>query len=598
MHSRLLVGAAACLVALAPGVVAAQRGGRGAAPAAPPDMQTQKDIHIPLRDGVKLGADLYLPAGPGPFPVLLTITPYGKNGTSRSAPASVARGYAVIAVDSRGLRSSEGKWEPYIHEAQDGFDVQQWIGHQSWCDGNIGMFGTSYPAYTQVAPAQFRSQYVKALVPVSAQSDNFGSVWSSDGIFHLAFGPKWAASQEAIALKKPEPVADWTRVAWTLPLKSIPDMTGGVHSQFLADVIAHDSHDEFWKRMGIRDKYSEMDVPAFHETGWYDDLSAETQTNFIGMRSQSRSDHAKRFQKLLIGPWGHGVPRFPEGDWVFGDVNFGPDVKIDFQNMQARWFDYHLRKADNGIDKEAPVKIFVMGLNKWRDEQEWPLARARATRYYLHSKGFANSRFGDGVLSTEAPGDEQPDRYRYDPRSPVPTYGGHGCCDYAFAAIGPLDQRVTEERPDVLVYSTAPLTEDTEVTGMVEIQLAISTDVTDTDFFATLSDVYPDGKAIDVAEGEIRTRFRESIDKPKLLTPNKETPVTFKLWGTSNQFKKGHRIRIHITSSNFPRFSRNLNSGKAMGDETEQDIRVANQTIFHSAGHISSIVLPIIPNTP
>jgi len=587
---RSLGGALASLLGLA-ALAAAQRGG---APATPP---TQANVAIPMRDGTQLGADVYLPPGQPPFPVLLTITPYGKNGAGRGAAAQNARGYAVVAVDSRGLRASKGKWEPYIHEGQDGYDVQQWVGHQPWSNGKIGMFGTSYPAYTQVAPAPYRSEYVKAIVPVSAQSDNYGSVWASDGIMHLAFGPKWAAQQEAIAESKPEPVADWNRLAWVLPLKAIPDMTG-VRSPFLADVIAHDSHDAFWKAMSLRDKYPEMDVPALHVTGWFDDLSMETQINFIGMSNHSKTDGARRWQRLLIGPWGHGVPRFPDGDWVFGDVNFGPDVRIDFQAMSARWFDYHLKGVQNGVEKEAPVKIFVMGANKWRDEQEWPLARARPTKYYLHSNGWANSRFGDGTLSTEPPANEPPDKFRYDPRNPVPTYGGHGCCDYGYAAMGPLDQRVTEQRPDVLVYSTAPLAEDTEVTGMVEVQLQFSTDVTDTDFFATLSDVFPDGKSIAIAEGEVRTRFRESQEKPALLTPNKEYPVTIKLWGTSNQFKKGHRIRIHVTSSNFPRFARNLNSGKAAADETEQDIRVANQTILHSAGHASAVVLPIVAGAP
>jgi len=302
----------------------------------------------------------------------------------------------------------------------------------------------------------------------------------------------------------------------------------------------------------------------------------------------------------LIGPWGHGVPRFPDGDWVFGDVNFGPDVKIDFQNMSTRWFDYHLKGEKNGVDKEAPVKIFVMGANKWRDEQEWPLARAKATPYYFHSNGWANSRFGDGTLSTAPPtaAEASSDKYRYDPRNPVPTYGGHGCCDYGYAAMGPLDQKVTEERPDVLVYTTEVLGEDTEVTGIPEVDLVFSTDVTDTDFFAALSDVYPDGKSIEVGEGEIRARFRDSFEKAALLTPNKETKATIKLWGTSNVFKKGHRIRVRITSSNFPRFARNLNSGKAAADETETDIRVANTTILHSAGRASAIVLPIVPATP
>ncbi len=596
---RLVHGALAMMVvASAVGPIApnaaAQRGGRGgAAPPAP----TQKDVPIPMRDGVALGGDVYLPDGQGPWPVLLTITPYGKNGAARTAAAYTPQGYAVVAVDSRGLRASKGKWEPYIHEAKDGFDVQSWVAKQTWCNGKIGMFGTSYPAYTQVAPAQYRNPAVKALVPVSAQSDNFGSVWSSDGILHLAFGPTWAAQQEAIADKLPAPTADWTNVAWTLPLKDIPKKVS-VYSPFMADVIAHGKHDAFWEAMSIADKYSEMDVPAFAVTGWFDDLSRETQTNFTGMSTKSRSASARRWQKLLIGPWGHGVPRFPDGDWVFGDVNFGPDVKIDFQAMQTKWFDYFLKGTDNGLEKEAPVRIFVMGANMWRDEQEWPLKRARPTRYYLHSKGFANTRFGDGVLSTDPPADEPPDRFTYDPRNPVPTWGGHGCCDYEFAAIGPLDQRVNEERRDVLVYSTPVLADDVEVTGIVEAQLIISTDVTDTDFFVTLDDVFPDGKAIAVAEGEVRTRFRESNEHPTLLTPNKEYPVTVDLWGTSNLFKKGHRIRVHVTSSNFPRFSRNLNSGKALGDETEQDIHVANHTIYHAGARASAIVLPVVPVTP
>ncbi len=571
--------------------VFAQRGGP------PPTPPTQANVMISMRDGVQLGADVYLPPGQGPFPVLLTLTPYGKQGSGRGAGAQTARGYAVVAVDSRGLRASKGKWEPYIHEAQDGYDIQTWVAKQPWCNGKIGMFGTSYPAYTQVAPAQYRNPNVKALIPVSAQSDNFGSVWSSDGMLHLAFSPVWAMQQEAIAEGKPAAVVDWTKVVWTLPLKNIPDMTG-IRSPFLAGVIAHDTHDAFWKAMSIRDKYGEMDVPAFHVTGWYDDLSQETQTNFVGFSTKSRSENARRWQRLLIGPWGHGMPRISDSGWVYGDVDFGKDVKIDFQAMSAEWFDYFLKGVDNGITKQAPVKIFVMGANKWRDEQEWPIARAKPTKYYLHSKGFANTRFGDGVLSTDVPGDEPPDHFRYDPRNPVPTYGGHGCCDYAFAAMGPLDQRVNQSRPDVLVYTTPVLTEDTEVSGFPELQLTFSTDVSDTDFFVTLSDVYPDGKAINVGEGQAKARFRESTEKAVLLTPNKETSMTVKLWGTSNLFKKGHRIRVHITSSNFPRYARNLNSGKAMQEETEADMRVASHTIYHSGVRASAIVLPIVANNP
>jgi putative CocE/NonD family hydrolase len=236
-----------------------------------------------------------------------------------------------------------------------------------------------------------------------------------------------------------------------------------------------------------------------------------------------------------------------------------------------------------------------MGANTWRDEQEWPLARAVPTTYYLHSNGQANTRFGTGTMNTTPPADEPPDRYRYDPRNPVPTYGGHGCCDYQFAAMGPLDQRVNQQRADVLVYTTPVLTEDTEVSGFVEARLVFSTDVTDTDFFVTLSDVFPDGKAINVGEGQARARFRESLERPVLLTPNKETTMTVRLWGTSNLFKRGHRIRVHITSSNFPRYARNLNSGKPIPDEAEADIRIATHTLYHDRARASAIILPIVP---
>jgi putative CocE/NonD family hydrolase len=572
-----------------------------AAQTGPEPTPTRRDVPIPMRDGVNLGGDLYLPEGQGPFPVLLAITPYGKIGMAKYAGATITRGvsngYAVLLVDTRGLRASAGKWEPYVHEGRDGFDVQEWVGQQNWCNGNIGMFGGSYVAYTQVAPAPYRSKYLKAIVPEAAQSDNYGSVWVSDGILHLAFAPRWAASQQAVAEKRELPPIDWVKVAWTLPLSAIPTMLP-IKSPFLTDVIRNEAYGDFWRAMSLRHRYREMDVPSLAVVGWYDDLSDETQRNFIGMRRESRSERARRGQHLLIGPWAHGVPRFPDGDWIFGDVNFGVVPKTSLDTIQFRWFDHHLKGIDNGVDKDPPVRIFVMGANLWRDEQEWPLARAVPTTFYFHSQGFANTRFGNGTLTTAPPETESPDRFRYDPRNPVPTHGGHGCCDYGFSSIGPFDQRPTEQRPDVLVYTSAPLEEDVEVTGFGEAHLVFSTDVVDTDFFVTLSDVYPDGRSILITDGQVRTRFRRSTDRPQLLTPNRTDSVTVGLWATSNLFKKGHQIRVRLTSSNFPRFARNLNSGKPVAEQTEREIRIATQTVFHSKGRLSRIVLPIVPKQP
>ena len=562
----------------------------------PEGVKFEANVLVAMRDGVRLAADVYRPDREGKFPVMLSRTPYNKNGQRAMATFFAQNGYAAVVMDSRGLYASDGDWHPYVDEARDGYDTQQWIGQQPWSDGKIGMFGTSYPGFTQLLPAPYRSPYVKAIMPVAAQSDNYGAIWSTDGIFHLSLALSWGPQQEAIATEKPRPSPNWVQVMNYLPLKSVMDVIG-IRSQFVADTIAHQAYDDFWRQMSIRDKYAEMDVPAFHITGWYDDLTHETILNYTNMRKLSRSDYARRWQRLLIGPWGHGIRTDPK----YGEMDFGPQMTTDARALHLHWYDYHLKGIQNGLDKEAPIRIYVMGENVWRDEQEWPLARAKATRYYLHSAGTANTRMGDGKLTDQPPVEEMPDKYAYDPRFPAPTYGGHGSggggitSESAFSISGPMDQRSIQQRNDVLVYSTDVLASDLEVTGPIEMSLFFSTDVTDTDFFATLSDVYPDGRAILITEGAVRAKFRESVEHPKLLTPHETYAAKIQLWETSNVFKKGHRLRVHLTSSNFPRFNRNLNSGKAMADETEQDIHVANQVVLHDARHPSSLLLPVIP---
>ena len=566
---------------------------RGPAAAGDPGttpLEVRRDVMVPMSDGVRLAADIYLPEGTGPFPVLLSRTPYDKARAAGTARFYAENGYAVVLMDSRGLRASEGEWRPYIDEGKDGYETQEWIADQPWCDGNIGMFGTSYPAFTQLLPAPYRSPFVKALVPVAAQSDNFGSVWSTDGLYHLATGVSWGTRQESIATGQPMPPLNWMSVMNQLPIRSAMDRVG-IHSEFVARTLEHQSYDDFWRQMSIRHQYAEMDVPALHVTGWYDDLTAETILNYTSMRELSRTAHARTWQRLLIGPWGHGV----NSDPTDGAVDFGGETDIDARALHLRWFNHHLKGIDDGLESEAPVRIFVMGDNVWRDEQEWPLARARDTRFFLRSDGAANTRFGDGTLSLDPPEDEPSDQYRYDPRNPVPTFGGHGCCGAGVAPTGALDQRSTQQRHDILVYTTEALTEDTEVTGAPEVRLFFSTDVPDTDFFATLSDVHPDGRAIEITEGAIRARFRDSQERPTPVIPGETYEVAIRMWETSNVFKEGHRIRLHITSSNFPRFNRNLNSGKPLSEETEADLRVATQTVLHDSAHPSAIVLPVIP---
>jgi uncharacterized protein len=565
--------------------------------APPAGIKVETNVLVEMRDGVRLAADISRPDRDGRFPVLLSRTPYNKNGQRATATYFAQNGYVAMVMDSRGLYASDGDWHPYVDEARDGYDTQQWIGKQPWSDGNIGMFGTSYPGFTQLLPAPYRSPYVKAVMPVAAQSDNYGAIWSTDGIYHLSLALSWGPSQEAIASEKPRPAPSWVRVMNFLPLKNVMDVIG-IQSQFVADTMAHESYDDFWRQMSIRDKYAEMDVPAFHITGWYDDLTHETIYNFMNMRQKSRSEHARRWQKLLIGPWGHGIRTDPK----YGEMDFGPQMTTDSRALHLHWYDYHLKGVQNGLDKEAPIRIYVMGENVWRDEQEWPLSRAKPTRFFLHSEGGANTRMGDGRLSETAPSKDEPaDKYAYDPRYPAPTYGGHGSGgggitqDSAFSIHGPMDQRSIQQRNDVLVYTTDVLADDLEVTGPIEMRLFFSTDVRDTDFFATLCDVYPDGKAVLITEGAIRTRFRESLEHPKLLNPGETYEVKIPIWETSNVFKKGHRLRLHVTSSNFPRFNRNLNSGKPTMEETEEDIRVAHQTLLHDLQHPSFLLLPVVP---
>lgn len=559
-------------------------------------------IFIPLHDGVKVAGDLYLPAQGQRFPVLFEHTPYNRTGGSSeasTAPLYTSLGYAVLIVSSRGIYGSEGNWTPYMTEGRDGYDLQEWIGQQPWCDGNIGMFGHSYPGFTQLLPAPYRSRYVKAINPSGAQSDNFFAIWSREGIYQLALGPGWGTDQQAIAEGKPAPALNWTQLLNHLPLGTLVDeinSESGIDPQFVQGTIDHYHYDEFWESMSVRGVYNQMDIPALHDTGWYDDLTRETFHNYTHMRQESRSEYARRLQYLLVGPWDHSTGVNPQRQ--FGDVDFGPRIyDVDVQGVRNSWYDYFLKGRRNALANVAPVTIFVMGANEWRTFSSWPLAGTRTAQLHLGSDGGANTGAGNGRLTTGRPGSEPPDRYVYDPSDPVMTNGGNGCCPIVSAPIGPYDQRSVEVREDVLVYTTGTLTRDVEVTGAGELRLFFSTNVPDTDFFVTLTDVYPDGRSIAITGGSLRTRFRNSITNPQLLTPGQVYGVTIPIWETSNVFKEGHKIRLDITSSNFPRFNRNLNSGKPQGDEAAEDMRSASQVIYHDVLRASSILLPVIaPN--
>jgi len=360
---------------------------------------------------------------------------------------------------------------------------------------------------------------------------------------------------------------------------------------FYLDWLNHPTYDEYWKRIAHSEFYEQMTVPAFNMGGWYDLFLGGTLANYTGMKQRGGSALARAHQRLVIGPWSHinstGV--FPERSYGL----MASSEAIDLEGMQLRWHDHWLKGEENGVEEDKPVKIFVMGLDQWRDEDDWPLPDTQYRPYYLHSGGHANSAASDGTLSTEAPADEPEDVYLYDPRHPVSTTGGAILIGLG-PVEGPRDQRAVEAREDVLCYSTPVLEKPVKVTGPIALVLYISSSARDTDFTGKLVDVYPDGRAEILTDGILRARYRESFTEPKLLSSGQIYELRLDLWATSNLFKAGHRIRLEVSSSNFPRFDRNTNTGGTIEKETEKDFVQAVNRIYHDAAHPSHLILPII----
>jgi putative CocE/NonD family hydrolase len=543
------------------------------------------DLKVPLHDGVELSADLYLPPAGDRFPTALCRTIYD-NQQQRYvdwAYRFAQNGYAAVIVDCRGRYDSGGVWDPYVCETNDGYDTQQWVGTQSWCDGNVGTFGISYVGFTQILPAPLRSPYVKALVPIANQEDNFGHIYV-DGVLQLQNAINFLRIGDRTMRTSAVSLLDLNQVYRRLPLISALDDLADCRPY--RHFISHPTFGEYWQSYSMKGKYGEIETPAYLITGWYDNLVREGLKVFAGWKQHAR-EPARTLTRITIGPWTHTAIGSAA---PFGDVDFGAAAALDVVGEHLRWYERRLRGVDNGIDREPPVRLFVMGENVWRGEHEWPLARTVYTPFYLHSAGRANSLYGDGTLTREPPGEEPADTYTYNPDDPVPTLGGQSMF---IENTGPRDRRPVERRDDVLVYSSPPLDCDTEVTGPIVVNLAAASSAPDTDFTATLVDVYPDGRAIHISEGIVRARYRDSLEQPSLIEPQRPYSYRINVWETSNLFKAGHRIRLEISSSNFPRFDRNPNTGHAFGQDAEWQL--ATQTILHTAEHPSNVVLPIIP---
>jgi putative CocE/NonD family hydrolase len=578
-------------------------------------MSVERDVPVELRDGTLLYADVYRPAGNGRYPVLLQRTPYDKQlynlaMLQMDALRAVSRGYCVVMQDVRGRYRSEGEFHPFHQEIEDGYDTVEWCAAQSWSDGNVGMYGGSYVGAVQWLAALAQPPALKCIVPTFTASDYYEGWTYQGGAFHWGFMVGWVLPylvSEGLIRRKAD-LDDFD--AWygrladlvdnmqetfrILPLGELP--VAKEFAPYFVQWLSHSSRDEFWQAVSIEDQHARVQIPSLNIGGWYDIFLQGTLRNFMGMRERGGTPSAREGTRLLMGYWTHtNVADHVAGTYDFGirsSQNISP-IRYDLNGEILRFFDLWLKGIDEGFADEPPVKLFVMGENVWRGENEWPLARTQYTHYYLHSKGRANSRRGDGWLSEDEPGEERPDIYLYDPNDPAPTCGGQLCCYGPALPAGAMDQSAIEMRRDVLIFSTPPLEQDLEVTGPIVLYLWASSSAPDTDFTAKLVDLSPCGYARNLTDGIIRARYREGTGKAILLTPKEVCRYRIDLGATSNLFRRGHCLLVEVSSSNFPRFDRNLNTGNELGVDREWEPAI--QTIFHDRERPSHLLLPVIP---
>lgn len=559
----------------------------------------ERNVMVPMRDGVKLATDIYRIEGAKPAPVLVARTPYGKNDLwFADWKRYVKAGYVLVCQDVRGRYASEGDFRPHFNETADGVDCFAWVVAQPWCDGNIGTFGGSYLGGTQWLPARENPAPLKAMVPEITFSDMYEGNTHPGGV-KVLHDLRWAAGIVHDVVRRKRDAGE------TVPQTSeLPDVTtvldalpvGGHlmiarYAPFYREWLDHPEAGAYWDSISPSNGYRNITVPALNISGWYDIFIWGTLQNYRGMKENGGSEIARNNQKLIIGPWVHTSAysgKFPERDFGLGADS------LDLDEIRLRWYDRWLKDIDNGIDKEDPVMIFVMGIDKWRTEKDWPLSDTRYEEFYLHSDGHANTSGGNGTLSlSKQAGEEPADIYVYDPMNPVPSIGGQVILPGANTA-GPRDQQEVERREDVLVYSTPILEKPVEVTGNVSLRLFVSSNAPDTDLSAKLVDVFPDGRAMILTNGILRARYRNGFDRYELMEKGHVYELDINLLATSNVFLPGHRIRLEISSSNYPQFARNSNTGGCIADEEAEAYRKATNRIHHTAEYPSRLILPII----
>ncbi len=601
ISERVISGIIVVLAFMSPAPLCGQPPVAGEISAQKYEVLSELNQKAPMRDGIELTVDIFRPKSDEQFPAIVYLTPYNKTGNTSRAQLFASRGYVVINADTRGRFESGGDWDPFtpLHKL-DGHDLVEWAAKQPWCTGKVGMFGLSYMGWTQWWTATQAPPSLKCIVPEVAPPDNFYNCPSQNGIFvcwmmdwagmvsgrhpHSAGpGPYGGFAVNREAAYRNLPYIDFDKTRHHLP-------TDWWHKWILQNT----AEGEYWKAIAYQkpDQYRRVQVPSLGATGWFDANFPGTPSNYLAMKNYGATE-AARHPRMVIGPWEHIINTHR----VAADVDFGPQAMIDWNGYVCRWFDYHLKGIQNGILDDPPIYLFVMGRNEWRTASDWPLPETKWQKFYLHSNGHANSSAGDGTLSTVEPGSEPADEYTYDPENPTPSaafQNGH--------IDGPRDIRQSAMRDDVLVYTTPVLDRDVEIIGPVTAQIYAATSAKDTDWMVRMSDVSPDGRASFLAEGVMRARHRDpdrggafNAHHLSVIEPNRVYPYVIEFWRpTGNRFLAGHRIRIEISSSYYPYYLRNLNTGEDNIGLATQPV-VARQLIRHDAEHPSHVVLPVIP---
>lgn len=585
-------------------------------------------VMMPMRDGVRLATDIYRPKGNEPVPIVFSRTPYNFNTYGngemntrgmQTALEWVKKGYAYVVQNERGRFFSEGEWDILGTPLSDGYDAMEWMSKQPWSNGKIGTLGCSSTAEWQMAVASMNHPAHAALIPqgFGAGVGRIGKFFEQGNFFrgganqmlftawlygtqHDPMAPRLPvgiSQKDLLRLQKfydmaPEyPKVDWKAGLSHLPVEDIIENVDGPMGIY-EEMITRDPNDAKWYQGGLYHDDMPFDKPSFWFVSWYDVSSSPNIALYNHVRKNAISEMARNNQYLVIAPVLHcSYTRATENTMV-GERSVG-DARLNYDEIITAWFDLWLKGEKTDTVSEMPkVQYFTMGSNKWQSSDVWPPAESVMTTYYLNSEGKANTRNGDGTLSAKKPGKAKLDTFKYDPMNPVNSYGGNVCCTGNAVQGGAYDQREMELRDDILVYTSAPLEEGVEISGFIESYLYLSSDAKDTDVTIKLIDVYPDGKAYNLDETIQRVRYREGYDKEVMMEDGKVYEVKMTPMSTSNYFEKGHSIRIEVSSSNFPRFDRNLNTGGNNFDESEGVI--ATNSIHHGGKSLSRVVLPIM----